>query len=140
MAVMLLASASALADLQSVMAERNLEKRSQKALENADRALKGARDAYDKGSMEQAATSLAEVRESVDLSETSLKETGKNPRRSPKWFKRAEIKLRELLKKLDAFEREMNVADRDMLAETKGRIQKVHDDLLIGLMEGKKKK
>lgn len=132
------ASQSPSPELEGVMAERNLEKRSRLALEHADRALQGARAAYDKGDLELAARHVALVLEAVELAETSLNETGKNPRRSPKWFKRAEIAIRELLKKMDAFEREMNVADRDMLAGAKAGIHKVHDNLLTGLMEGKK--
>jgi hypothetical protein len=137
--VVMLACAPAWADLRTVMNERNLERRSRLALEYADKALKTAREEYNKGDLEQAAAGISEVRESVDLAKTSLVETGKNPRRSPKWFKRAEISLRDLLKKLDAFNRDMNVADREMLEEATARIQEVHEFLLLGLMEGKRK-
>ena len=136
-AVLLAAGISASADLAGVKAEPNLEKRSRLALENADRALKDAREAYNKGEMKQAEDLVAEVRESVALAGISLKETGKDPRKSPKWFKRAEIQTRDLIRKLDAFDREMNVADRPMLAEAKAKVQQVHDDLLVGVMEGK---
>jgi hypothetical protein len=137
--VVMLACAPAWADLRTVMNERNLERRSRLALEYADKALKAAREEYNKGDLDQAAAGISEVRESVDLAKTSLVETGKNPRRSPKWFKRAEISLRDLLKKLDAFNRDMNVADREMLEEATARIQEVHEFLLLGLMEGKRK-
>ncbi len=137
-AILLGACAPARADLQTVMAERNLERRSRLALQHADRALKSAREAYNKGDLETAAQRIALVQESVELAETSLNETGKNPRRSPKWFKRAEIAIRDLLKKMDAFEREMAASDREMLAQATEGIHKVHDNLLLGLMEGKK--
>jgi hypothetical protein len=138
-AVILLAAGSLRADLAAARAEPNLEKRSQLALDNADRALKSSREAYRKGDLDQAAARIQELRESVDLAEKSLIETGKDPRRKSKWFKRAEIRTRDLMRKLDAFDREMNFADRNILAETKARIQQVHDDLLTGIMEGKKK-
>ncbi|HWQ55981.1 MAG TPA: hypothetical protein VN442_20005 [Bryobacteraceae bacterium] len=137
--LLLAASTAAFADLAQAKAEQNLEKRSKLALENADNALKSARQAYEKGEIQQTRDLVAELWESVDLAETSLKETGKDPRRSPKWFKRAEIGLRDLLKKLDAFEREMSVDDREMLAGTIARVRGVHERLLLGLMEGKSK-
>jgi hypothetical protein len=79
------------------------------------------------------------VGESVDLAHSSLKETGKNPRRSPKYFKHAEIETRGLLKRVEAFQDEMNVADRPMLDTLRTKVQEVHDDLLMGIMEGKHK-
>jgi hypothetical protein len=135
---MLLAGVAATADLDSVKAEPNLEKRSRLALENADRALKDAREAYKKGEMGQATSLIQEIQDSVLLAEASLNETGKNPRKSPKWFKRAEIQTRNLIRKLDAFGQEMGVDDRPMLATVKAKVQQVHDDLLLGVMEGKK--
>jgi hypothetical protein len=127
------------ADLTGARAERNLEKRSKLALDNALAAYQAARAAYDKGDNERVAAAAAEIEESVDLAYTSLKETGKDPRRSPKWFKRAEIATRDLLRKLEGFQQEMSFSDRPMLDKVKGRVQQVHDDLLLGLMEGKKK-
>jgi cytochrome c556 len=127
------------ADLTRANAERNLEKRSKLALENAMAAYQAARAAYDKGDNERVAAAAAEIEESVDLAYTSLKSTGKDPRRSPKWFKRAEIDTRDLVRKLEGFQQEMSFADRPVLDKVKARVQQVHDDLLLGLMEGKKK-
>ena len=57
--------------------------------------LKRARAAYEKGENDEVAAALAEIQESVDLAYTSLTKTGKDPRRSPKWFKKAEIETRD---------------------------------------------
>lgn len=131
-------SAGALrADLAAVKTEPNLEKRSKLALDNAEATLKAAREAYNKGEAKQTEALLAEMGQSVELAQASLKETGKNPRKNPKWFKRAEIQTRDLLRKIDAFEQKMSVADRPLLAEAKKTVQQVHDDLLLGVMEGK---
>ena len=138
-AVGLALSDSARADLKHVMAEPNLEKRSQMALSNALAAYKTAREAYEKGENDQVAAAITEIEESVDLAYTSLTRTGKDPRRSPKWFKKAEIDTRDLLKRLDAFDHEMSFSDRPMLEKVKLKVQQVHDDLLVGLMEGKHK-
>jgi Skp family chaperone for outer membrane proteins len=127
------------ADLTQALAERDLGKRSKLALDNAAAAIKAAREAYRKGDNEKVVAGAAEVQESVDLASESLAKTGKNPRNSPKWFKQAEIQTRDLLKKLDAFQRDMDYTDRPLLDKVKARVQQVHDELLLGLMEGKRK-
>ena len=137
--LLVLGAASLRADLQKAMAEKNLEKRSSLALENAAEALKAARQAYDKGDNGLVAAKAAEILQSVDLAAQSLKDTGKDPRRHPKYFKQAEIKTRDLSRRLDAFQQEMSYVDRPMLDKVKARIQQVHDQLLMGLMEGKQR-
>ena len=130
---------AAQADLKAALAERDLGKRSKLALDNAAETLKAARAALQAGENEKIAAAVAEMKESVDLAYDSLKSTGKDPRKSPKWFKHAEIATRDLLKKLDTLQQDMNFQDRSVLSELKTRVQQVHDELLVGLMEGTKK-
>jgi hypothetical protein len=139
LALGLACAAPARADLKAAQAEPDLEKRSDLALANAPLALKAARQAYDAGDNAKAAAAVAEIEESVELAYKSLEQTGKNPRNHPKYFKKAEIETRDLLRRLDAFQQEMSFADRSMLDAVKARVQQVHDDLLVGLMEGKRK-
>ncbi|MCC6861844.1 MAG: hypothetical protein IT158_24950 [Bryobacterales bacterium] len=134
--LILLLPAAAWADLDRARAESNLEKRAGKALENAEDALNSARQAYDAGDLEKTRRFLDEIAESVDLAFTSLKETGKNPSRNSKHFKRAEVKTRALLKRLEGLSENMGVADRPLVETVSKRVQKVHDDLLLGIMEG----
>ena len=126
------------ADLKRALAEPNLEKRSGLALENAAAALKSARANYDKGDNDQVAQDAAEIMESVDLAARSLTESGKNPRRSD-WFKKAEISTRDLSRRIQSFQDDMSFTDRALLDKLKARVQEVHDQLLLGVMEGKKK-
>ncbi|HTT65768.1 MAG TPA: hypothetical protein VMG35_28155 [Bryobacteraceae bacterium] len=135
----LLACAGLRADLQQAKDEPNLDKRAMLALNNAAEALGRARDAYAKGQNAQVEASAREIEDSVVLAETALRETGQNPRKKPKWFKRAESSTRELLRRLDAFQQSMDVTDRPMLDAVKARVQQVHDDLLLGVLEGKQK-
>jgi hypothetical protein len=135
----LLACAPLLADLAQVRSEPNPEKRARAALDNAERALKDSRQAYQEGDLKQTAALLDEVKESVNLAESSLKETHKDPIRSPKHFKHAEIKTADLVRRLDAFSQDMNVADRPMAEKVKEQVQEVHERLLQGIMMGKKK-
>ena len=127
------------ADLKAALAERDLGRRSKLALDNAGAALKAARDAYQQGEAPAVAAAARELEESVALAWDSLESTGKNPRKSPRWFKSAEIETRNLLKKLETLQHDMGFEDRPVLDKAKARLQKVHDDLLTGLMEGKVK-
>ncbi len=139
-ALAFLAAVPSWADLEAVKAEPNLEKRAGLALDNAERALKSAQDAYlADGDMKQVGASLQEVSTSVELAYDSLLQTHKNPSRSPKYFKKAEIETRELLRRIDDFRGQMSVDDRDPLDKVRAVIQKVHESLLQGIMGGKKK-
>lgn len=135
----LLVSAALRADLRQAKAEPNLGKRSTLAIDNAFNDLTQARDAYAKGESAQVRTFLQDIRESVEFAQASLLQTGKNPRKNPKWFKRAESSTRDLLRRLDAFGQSMDVDDRSMLDTVKAKVQQVHDDLLEGVLEGKEK-
>ena len=125
-------------DLARLQSEPNLEKRAHAALNNAEDALKQARDAYTSGDTSAAESRLEEVGQSVELADSTLKQTGKNPSRSPKHFKYAELRTRDLLRKLDGFRDDMSVADRPALDRVMATVQKIHDALLEGIM-GKKK-
>ena len=98
-----------------------------------------ARSDYQKGDTDRVAADAAKIVDSVDLAFLSLNQTGKDPRKSSRWFKYAEIQTRGLLRKLDTFERDMNFADRPVLEKAKTEVQQVHDKLLLGLIEGKPK-
>ena len=127
------------ANLKAALTEHDMGKRSKLALENAGAAIKEAREAYQKGDDQALGAAALEIEESVALAWDSLESTGKNPRKSPRWFKQAEIETRNLLKKLDSLQHDLGFEDRPVLDKAKARLQKVHDDLLTGLMEGKSK-
>ena len=124
--------------LTTALAERDLGKRSKLALDNAGAVLKEMREASQKGDSAALTSAIKEFEDSVALCWDSLESTGKNPRKSPKWFKSAEIETRSLLKKLASVQDDLAFEERPLLDKAKARLQKVHDDLLVGLMEGKK--
>jgi hypothetical protein len=138
-AVLLLAAAPLRADLKQAKAEPNLEKRSKLALDNAAASFKEARAAYNAGDLDRTRDRIDEIAESVVLADQSLRQTGKDPRRSPKWFKRAELETRELGRRIDSFQQEMSYSDRPLLDKLKAKVQEVHENLLTGLMEGRRK-
>ena len=125
-------------DLASVKSEPNLEKRSDRAMDNANLALDAARDAYNRGEYEQSQAQLEEVGASVDLAFDSLAQTGKDPRRSPRFFKRAEMRTRELLRRLEGLRDTMSFADRGAVDKVRERVSAIHDNLLQGIMSKRK--
>ena len=139
LAPFLLAAGALEANLDDARAEPNLEKRSVLAMDNAVAALKEVRLANNAGDLDKVKTKAREVEESVTLAYESLDKTGKDPRRSPRWFKHAEIATSELLRSIEALQHDMGVDDRPILDKTKEKVQKVHDDLLTGLMGGRRK-
>lgn len=139
LAVLLVAAGPVWAELGAARAEPNLERRSALAMDNAVAALKDARAAYNGGDIARTSAKAKEIEESVDLAFASLEQTGKDPRRSPRWFKHAEIRSNELLRSIETLQRDMSIDDRAILEKTKDRVQQVHDQLLSGLMGGKKK-
>ncbi len=126
-------------DLTSVKSEPNLEKRSELALDHANTALDAARDDYNAGNVDRTQTELEEVCDSVDLAYESLSGTGKDPRRDPKFFKRAELRTSELLRRLESLAPGMSGVDRGTLDKVRERVSEVHDNLLNGILSKKKK-
>ena len=122
-------------DLAAIKLEPNLERRSDLALGNASAAMDTARDAAADDVKLKAA--LTEVRESVDLAYQSLVESGKSARRNPKFFKRAELKTRELMRRLEGLAQAVDADDRVFVENVRERVSKVHDDLIQDIMQKK---
>ena len=124
-------------DLDSIRKEPNFERRSELALANADSALDRARDAYQKGDDSLFKSSLSEVSESIALTKQSLDESGKNARRKPKYFKKAEIGIRRLSRRLDNLRVEVSVDDRPAVEPVVARAHQLQEEILHAIM-GKK--
>jgi hypothetical protein len=125
-------------DLDAVRAEPNLEKRSELALKNADKALDSARKAYAEANDAALKEAVAEAIASLDLCQDSLDESGRNARKKPKYFKKAEIGARLYLRRLDNFRGEMSVDDRPAVEPLIERAHKLQEEILHAIM-GKKK-
>lgn len=123
-------------DLDSVKAEPNLEKRSEKAMANASSALAAVRAKYEEGDLKATNAALAEVLESVELARASLLESGKNLRRS-RSAKKAELSTRELARKLGELRERFSVDDRQTIEKVQARVTEVHDELLNGVLSRK---
>jgi len=119
---------------EAVMAEPNLEKRSEKAVQYAEAELDKAAKAYEHGEIEAMKTSLQEVSGGVQICLESLEATGKDGRRNPKYFKRAEINIRKLLRKLENLRFAAAVDDRPPIRETIESVQHAHERILADIM------
>jgi len=125
-------------DLASVKTEPNLEKRSELALDYASLELDQVRDASNSGDMEKLAAALGQVDESVDLAYHSLDESGKDARNS-KFYKRAEMRTRELLRRLEGLRDAASIEDMSLFEKVRNRVSEVHDTLLKRIMSKKTK-
>ena len=140
-AILLLVTAVSLrADLSAVMAEDNLEKRSELALKHAEQLLKTTRSAYDAGDMESVKRQLNEMKEAVTRSLDSLLDTKKNPRKKSKYFKKAEIKTRQLMRDVEDLSEAMSVVDRPLCEPLASELGRVNDALVRGILGIKPRK
>lgn len=132
--------ATALAfDLAAAKSEPNLERRSDRALENANLSLDAAKTAYDRNEIEKTLAALDEVKESVDLSYQSLQDSGKDPR-SNSHFKSAEKATRQLLRRIESFRDTVSAEERDMVEALRAHVSEIHDDLLNAIMTNRRKR
>jgi hypothetical protein len=83
-------------------------------------------------------SALGEVGESVELAYHSLTDTGKDARRNPKFFKRAELRTRELMRRLEGIRETVSYQDRALVEVVRDRVAAVHDELLKGIMSKRK--
>jgi len=118
------------ADLKSVQAEPNLERRSERALDYAGEVLSTLRTDLESKDWNKVATELADFRAGVDLCVESLKSTGKTARRNPKYFKKAEVRLRELGRRLKGLQQLLPVDDRTKMDDLMDYVDKLQDDLV----------
>ena len=126
-------------DLATARAEPDLEKRSEKALAAADTAFQATRGAFKNGDASAEAAGLASVREAVELAVQSLQDSGKDARRSPKYFKKAEIALRKLIRNLEDLRFAKSADDRERVEALVAVVHEAHDKVLTGIMTKKPK-
>lgn len=125
------------ADVEAVRSERNPERRSVLALDEVDLQLTAARQAYTAGDLGSFRKSMDTAGELAELSYKSLQDTGKQARKSPKWFKRAEQKLLVVLRNVDSLAKDVTVDDKDQVEALRKRVRDVHEQILQDIMSKK---
>jgi hypothetical protein len=104
------------------------EKRYMAAFQAANKAIDASRAAgMDKQELDTAAGEVEKVLE-------ILESTGKPPYKNAKHYKKAELKTREILRRIDTLLRDAGVDERDILQTAHDRVQRVHEKLLEGVM------
>ena len=99
-----------------------------------------ARKDYSGGDADKGAAGLAEMMAHIELSNSSLKETKRNPRKNPSGFKDIEIKLRALNRRLDDLRASLPLDERPPVEKMVSRVTEIVEDLLHGLMNTAKGK
>ena len=128
---------AACAELTAVRAEQNLEKRAGKAVDHAGSLMESLAKTSESAGWKATLDVVEEITQSVELADESLRASGKNARKSPKYFKKAELRCRDILRRLDAFIQSASVDDRAPLEKARTRIHQVHDHLLQQIMGAK---
>ena len=135
--ILLLALWLAFGDIAAVKSEPDLEKRSELALANADRDMDQARQAYSGDDQKATQAALSELTESIEVCYDALQHAQTPPRKS-KYYKRAELKVRELLRRLTGFRDEVSFDSRPPVEAAMKKISDVHDELIADIMSKKK--
>lgn len=124
-------------DLDAVKAEPILEKRAQRALDCAQERLTEARKHYEAGADAAFAKALQQTAEAAEYSLTSLEEIGKHPSRNVRHYKPAEMRVRELLRRITTLRNDASIEQRPAVIECEKRLSAVHETLLDGVMSRK---
>jgi len=127
----------AFADLAAIKAEPDLNHRSELALMNADEKIDAARQAYQAGDEAAVQAAIQEVSDSVALCYSALEQTHEAPRKS-KYYKRAELKVSALMRRLSGFRDEVSFEYREQVEAALKRLSDIHDELLSDIMSRKK--
>lgn len=119
---------------EAVQAEVSLEKRYWAALDAGQKALDEARVALSGGlDQELVAKSLAAA-DCVEYALKTLEAMGKHPSQNGKNYKRAELRTRDLLRRIDTLVKDAGIDERSAVEGAKARIGRVHDALISGVM------
>ena len=126
------------ADLEAVKKEPDLERRSEKALDAAMEAVKLARALpAEGGSLADLQKDMDAVIDAVELSLKSLRDTGRKPNKLTRYYKRGELKTREMQKHLGNLIQALAFDNRPPAEKALERLNVLHDEFLFGVMSGK---
>jgi hypothetical protein len=125
-------------DIAAVKSEPDLEKRSELALADADQQIDDARKAYAAGDEKASTAALEEVALAVDVSYDALEHARTEAHKS-KYYKRAELKVRAMLRRLTSFRDEVGFDARQPVEAAIKKLSDIHDELIADIMSRKKR-
>jgi division protein CdvB (Snf7/Vps24/ESCRT-III family) len=126
-------------NLADVRSEANLERRAELALDNAHTAIDRAREFAKAGEYDKLHQQVIEVQESVELCQESLEAAGKDPRKNVRQFKKVEMRIHQLTRRMKGFADEVSIEDKPAIEKVANRLDEINDEI-VGDMFGRKKK
>ncbi|HTP89740.1 MAG TPA: hypothetical protein VMJ34_22490 [Bryobacteraceae bacterium] len=137
-AVCLFLAFAGAAQLDEIKSEADPNRRAEMAVDAAGNELNDARESWNGGDWTKTQVSLSQMKDAVELADSSLEETGKQPRNNHH-YKTVEIKLRNLIRRVDAFRLEVDYEQREAVNAVETRLQQVHDRILDAVMTKRKR-
>ena len=126
-------------DIESVRNEANLERRAELALENANEAIDRAKQFAVDAKFDKLHLAVVEVQDSVELCHETLAATGKDPRKNTKQFKKVEMKIHNLTRRLRGLAGEVSIEDKPIIEKVANRLDEINDEIVTGIFTKRKK-
>lgn len=120
-------------ELDTIRGDADPQRRYRAALDYAAQQITASRKAYEDGKVREFEAALGEVVAGVKLCDETLRAPGRNRVRNATHFKKAELKTREILRRLDQLGRETGVDDRAPVEKAKTAVQAIQDRLLLDI-------
>jgi hypothetical protein len=133
MCVLFLLAGAAAAQQDAAKTETDPNRRAEMAVDQADHELDAARTSWQAGDWDKTQAALARLKELADLAGSSLDQTTQAPRNNHH-YKNVEMKLRALIRRVDAFRLEVDYEQRDTVNDVETRLQELHDRILDAVM------
>jgi hypothetical protein len=113
------------------------EKRYMAAFEAAHKAIDASRTATNDAKPEEAKQLLDSAATEVESVLRILESMGKPPYKNSSNYKKAELRTREVLRRIDTLLRDAGFEEREILKSAHERVTAVHEKLLEGVMSKK---
>lgn len=126
-------------DLESARNEPNLERRAELALDNANEAIDKAKQFAADSQFDKLHLAVVEVQQSVELCQDSLAASGKDPRKNTRQFKRVEMRIHQLTRRMRGFAGEVSIEDKPIIEKVANRLDEINDEIVSGIFTKKKK-
>ena len=136
LAITLSAGFLLLADQPSWKTERDLHKRVEKGLEVTEQQLDDARKTYRERDPYKAQEELAVALDTAMEAYQMIVDSDEDMRKRAGRFKKIEIQLRGILRKLEDHERQVDVLDRGPVERARKTVSRMQDNLLKSMFSG----
>lgn len=134
--VILAFAASLVAQPKDWRAEGDIRKRVELGLKVAEDQLDAARRVYRKGDPYEAQAQLEGSLDTMLEAYGTIVDEGEDMRKNARRYKKVEIALRGIFRKLEDFERQAEVVDRGPVMRAQQTVSRMRDNLLKAMFQG----